>query len=68
MQVMSEANDSPAELPPVSGAERGMAVLGLLAAIVIGVVCLDLIFGGAITGAAAQAVNDLEPGGGCVDC
>jgi hypothetical protein len=61
---MSEAND----LAPVSGAERAMAAVGLLAAVVIGVICLDLIFGGAISGAAVTAVNDAAPAGGCVDC
>jgi hypothetical protein len=61
---MSEAND----LPPVTGAERAMAWLGILAAAGILFVCIDLAMGGRITGAIGQAVNESAPVGGCSDC
>lgn len=62
-QVMSEAND----LPPVTGAERLMGFFGLVAAVVIAFVCIDLATGGRITGAASRTLADANVGG-CVDC
>lgn len=61
MQIMSEAND----LPPVTRGERVVAVLGLLAVILIGVICVDLATGGRVTG---RITGPPAEGGGCVDC
>lgn len=65
LKVMSAAND----LPPVTGAERAMAWLGIAAAVGILFVCVDLALGGRITGTMTRVINDAPaPAGGCRDC